>query len=378
MTYTSKKERFQHPLNITKPTFLVDKQICLNNIEKMARKAEAHQMRFRPHFKTHQSADVGEWFRGAGVTAITVSSVSMASYFAGHGWDDITIAFPVNLLEMEGINRLAASIQLNLLVENEFSLDFLCEKLTSPAGIFIEIDTGYHRTGIDAIKTARIDLLLKRFRGNKMLRFKGFLSHTGQTYSAVSREMIVSRHTDALMKMRSLKEYYRPLWPELEISLGDTPACSVCDNWTDADEIRPGNFIFYDLMQWQSGSCSMEDIAATVVCPVVSKFIGRNEVAIYGGAVHLSKEFLIGQNGKKSYGAVISPVTEKGEKVISSTLWVAGLSQEHGIIRGEFEEIRRMQPGDLLEIVPVHSCLAADLAGYFLTTTGETIHKIVK
>jgi len=54
------------------------------------------------------------------------------------------------------------------------------------------------------------------------------------------------------------------------------------------------------------------------------------------------------------------------------------LSQEHGIIRGEFEEIRRMQPGDLLEIVPVHSCLAADLAGYFLTTTGETIHKIVK
>jgi D-serine deaminase-like pyridoxal phosphate-dependent protein len=180
------------------------------------------------------------------------------------------------------------------------------------------------------------------------------------------------------MKMRSLKEYYHPAWPDLEISLGDTPACSVCDNWQDADEIRPGNFVFYDLMQLQIGSCTQEEIAATVVCPVISKSIGRSEVVVYGGAVHLSKEFVIGPNGKKCYGGVISPGRDSREKAISSSLWVAGLSQEHGIIRGEFEEIRKMQPGDLLEIVPVHSCLAADLAGHYLTTTGEILKKMVK
>jgi D-serine deaminase-like pyridoxal phosphate-dependent protein len=363
---------------ITKPAFVVDKQICLSNIERMATRAKAHGLRFRPHFKTHQSADIAEWFRPFGVNSITVSSVSMARYFADHGWEDITIAFPVNLHETGEINSLASKIRVNLLVENEISLSYLLKKLSAPVGLYIEIDTGYHRTGIDALKTRRLDQLLEAMKNNRLVTFKGFLSHTGQTYAASSREEIISRHTDALIKMRSLKEHYQSDWPDLEVSLGDTPACSVCDNWNGTDELRPGNFIFYDLMQLQTGSCLPGEIAVKVVCPVVSKSIVRNEVVVYGGAVHLSKEFIIGPNGKKCYGAVISPESLNKQREISKTLWVSGLSQEHGIIRGEFDEIRRIQPGDLLEIIPVHSCLAADLAGNYYTAEGEILHKMDK
>jgi D-serine deaminase-like pyridoxal phosphate-dependent protein len=254
----------------------------------------------------------------------------------------------------------------------------ICAKSFHPVGMYIEIDTGYHRTGIDAIKTRRLDQLLEGMKNNSLVTFKGFLSHTGQTYAATSAVEITSRHTDALIQMRSLKKHYQSGWPNLEVSLGDTPACSVCDNWNGADEFRPGNFVFYDLMQLQTGSCRQEDIAVKVVCPVVSKSIVRNEVVVYGGAVHLSKEFMIGPNGKKCYGAVISPASGNQKREISKTLWVSGLSQEHGIVRGEFEEIRRMQPGDLLEIIPVHSCLAADLAGNYYTTDGEVLNKMNK
>jgi D-serine deaminase-like pyridoxal phosphate-dependent protein len=86
-------------LAIQKPTLLLSRQRAMANIEKMAQKALHSGVRFRPHFKTHQSAQVGEWFREFGVEAITVSSVEMALYFAQHGWRDITIAFPVNLLD---------------------------------------------------------------------------------------------------------------------------------------------------------------------------------------------------------------------------------------------------------------------------------------
>ena len=72
-------------IEIIRPTFVIDKEVCLQNIEKMAEKAKAHNLRFRPHFKTHQSAKIGEWFRLFGVDAITVSSVSMAEYFAMNG-----------------------------------------------------------------------------------------------------------------------------------------------------------------------------------------------------------------------------------------------------------------------------------------------------
>ena len=135
-----------------KPTLIIDTLKVKRNIEKMLRKTVESKVVFRPHFKTHQSAEIGRLFREKGIIKITVSSVSMAEYFANHGWNDITIAFPVNLLEINEINRLVSDISLNLLVESSFSARFLNEHLTNCVGIFIKIDTGYHRTGIDPLK----------------------------------------------------------------------------------------------------------------------------------------------------------------------------------------------------------------------------------
>ena len=48
----------------------------------------------------------------------------MAEYFAENGWNDITIAFPFNLLEIDKINELAGKINLNILIILEDSIDF--------------------------------------------------------------------------------------------------------------------------------------------------------------------------------------------------------------------------------------------------------------
>ena len=64
---------------ITKPTLLIDKKRVLKNIEMMSRKAKDHNLIFRPHFKTHQSLEVGRWFKESGVESITVSSFEMAN-----------------------------------------------------------------------------------------------------------------------------------------------------------------------------------------------------------------------------------------------------------------------------------------------------------
>ena len=103
-------------LTLTEPTLLLDKQKCIRNIQRMVEKAKKNNVVFRPHFKTHQSHEVGRWFRNEGVTRITVSSLTMAEYFAQDGWKDITVAIPVNVHEKERINRLASTITLNLLV----------------------------------------------------------------------------------------------------------------------------------------------------------------------------------------------------------------------------------------------------------------------
>lgn len=362
---------------ISKPTFVINKAVCLNNIRRMAEKASGKNVRFRPHFKTHQSAAIGNWFRDFGVTDITVSSVSMARYFFQHGWKNITIAFPVNLMEIEEINSLAGLVELNILVENVTVAMMLKKGVTARLGLYIEIDTGYSRSGVEVNRVNQVDELLSVIKGNKNLHFKGFLTHNGQSYSSRSVDEIRVRHADSLMKMRSLKKHYSTIYPGLEVSLGDTPSCSVCDNFEDVDEIRPGNFVFYDLMQEQLGACLREDIGVSLVCPVVSRHISRNEFVIYGGAVHLSKEFIINSHSKRTYGA-IGRCSYDGGSLASDQTWVAGLSQEHGIIRSDFEDIREFRIGGLTEVIPVHSCLTADLAGYYLTTDGEIIEKMGK
>ena len=165
-------------MDIIRPTLLLDKDVCLQNIATMAQKAKDKGLIFRPHFKTHQSAVIGDWFRAYGVTAITVSSVSMAQYFAQNGLDDITIAFPVNILEIEAINALAKDVKLNLLIENLESVQMLTKKITQNVGVFIEIDTGHNRTGIASNKYYGINAMLKVLHANERFDFKGFLSHT--------------------------------------------------------------------------------------------------------------------------------------------------------------------------------------------------------
>jgi len=362
---------------IIRPTLVVDKEICLRNIERMAQKAANYNLRFRPHFKTHQSLKAGEWFRLFGVEAITVSSVQMAEYFAGGGWKDITVAFPVNILEIDNINRLASEIKLGLLVENTEAATFLAKHVLFPVNVWIKIDTGNYRTGIDPHDDVLLEDVIKQVVAGENLTFKGFLTHSGHTYSAHSVDEIFNRHFDALLKLKSLKQKYITQFPGVEISIGDTPGATLCTNFNGVDEIRPGNFVFYDLMQQNLGVCTFGDIAVKMVCPVVAKHISRNEIVIHGGAVHFSKDEIRNIDGKKMFGRII--ITKDGEKnMLDQMNYLSKLSQEHGILKVAQNQFQNFNVGDLVEIIPVHSCLTANLMGHYRTTEGELIEMMPK
>lgn len=362
-------------MHITRPTLILDQEKCLHNIERMAEKASLSKLDFRPHFKTHQSAQIGEWYRQAGVNKITVSSVHMANYFASNGWNDITIAFPANIAEIDDINILSEKIHLNLVIESKETLIYLDKFIRFKTGIFIKIDTGYNRTGINPGKTSVIDQLLSKLKESTFLNFQGFLSHTGHSYHAQSKNEIFSFHFDALIKMRALKNRYKKDWPALKISLGDTPSCSICENFEGVDEIRPGNFVFYDLMQQKLGSCNFDDIAVRVACPVVATHSSRNEIVIYGGAIHLAKEFIVNTDGKPLYGRIILKRDGK-EILLDEKNYVCSLSQEHGILRTSHKDFSLFKVGDIIEILPVHSCLTANLFGSYKTLDGNRIEKM--
>lgn len=357
--------------HITSPTLLLNKNNCLHNIRLMAEKAEKHHLIFRPHFKTHQSRIVGNWFKQFGVDKITVSSARMAEYFANDGWKDITIAFPANIREIELLNYLAEEIQLNLTIENTEAVDFLNEELQHAVGFFIKIDTGYGRTGVSFDVFVTIDKILRQATLSNKLKFKGFLTHAGNTYHTENPKEVIDIHNDALYKLNLLKKKYIGKYPELIMSIGDTPSSSIADNFPEIDEIRPGNFIFYDLMQYYIGSCHFDQIATVMACPVVAKHLQRKEIIVHGGAVHFSKDFIY-KNNQKIYGKLIQ-LNPDGWQEIKEPNYLIKLSQEHGTLKVSEEILNEIKVGDLIGIIPVHSCLTSNLMKGYLSMDNEII-----
>jgi D-serine deaminase-like pyridoxal phosphate-dependent protein len=256
---------------IDKPTLLLDTRRMEANIRRMTAKSSQLGLRLRPHFKTHQSRIIGEYFRKLGVKSITVSSVEMAEYFAAAGWTDITIAFPVNLRELPAIKALAGQVRLGLLVESVFSAQRLAEQLNCPAEIWIEIDTGAHRSGVAWDEFYTLYAITEALQAAPNLHLRGVLTHAGHTYAAPSREdicRIFQRSVATINQSRAAIIQRFEL--HLEVSVGDTPGCSLCDVFGPVDEIRPGNFVFFDAEQYFWGVCGTGDIAMALACPVVS------------------------------------------------------------------------------------------------------------
>ena len=57
-------------IKIIKPSLLLDKKKCLENIRMMVEKADKNDIILRPHFKTHVSSEIAEWFRDFGIDKI--------------------------------------------------------------------------------------------------------------------------------------------------------------------------------------------------------------------------------------------------------------------------------------------------------------------
>jgi len=152
---------------------------------------------------------------------------------------------------------------------------------------------------------------------------------------------------------------------------------SLTDNFAGIDEIRPGNFVFYDLMQQAIGVCQYKDIAVALACPVIAVHPDRLEVVIYGGAIHLSKDYIKDENGKQVFGKIVW-LTEDGWSEPVAETFVKSLSQEHGIIKTSKNNFEEFQPGKFIGILPVHSCLTTNLTASLLTTDGERIETIRK
>src|SRR5207253_5646867 len=111
--------------------------------------------------------------------------------------------------------------------------------------VFLKVDCGYHRAGVDpeSPDSARLAMALGR---SERVRFHGLVTHAGHSYDARGREevaRIAAEESSSLTRFRALLAGEG--LGEITRSIGSTPTATVVERFSDCDEVRPGNYVFF-------------------------------------------------------------------------------------------------------------------------------------
>lgn len=345
--------------DLATPALLLDLDRLEANLEFMRGRAESLGVRLRPHIKTHKCLEIARMQRTAGAAGITVSTLEEARVFAREGFDDITWAFPLNPGRMAEVTAL--SDVLGVTVESTEAVEAL-EDARHPFAVWLEVDCGYGRTGVDPRSELAL-ALAHRIAGSRHLRLAGCLTHSGHAYHADSPERIVEIAEEERRVMVEFGARLREagVGPGV-LSVGSTPAMSLARSLEGVDEARPGNYALYDYTQARLGACDLERPAVTVLSTVISSRPAAGRSVSDAGALVLSKD--LGPDSPPHYGRVYGdlddPLPDGETRVVS-------VSQEHAILSAA------RPVGSRVRILPNHACLTVAQFDHFTVVRGNRV-----
>lgn len=334
----------------------------------MREKAIASGVQFRPHVKTHKTREIARMQHGGSVGPVTVSTLAEAEMLAADGFRDITYAFPIAPDKLARVAALARQLdRLNVVLDSETALRAI-EAYHQSTGVlfdvYLKVDCGYHRAGVDPRSPDSVRLAVSLVRSDA-IRFNGLLTHAGHSYNVATREeiaRIAAEETASLTRFRALVE--SEVGDGILRSVGSTPTASVVERFADCDEVRPGNYVFYDAFQATIGSCRPADVAVSVLTTVVGWYPERGHAIVDAGALAMSKD---AGPTHVDPGFGYGLVCDTNLKPIAARL--VALSQEHG----KLETHAHLPVGTKLRIVPNHSCLTAALFDTYHVLDGEKV-----
>ncbi|WP_454854970.1 alanine racemase [Rhizobium binxianense] len=353
------EHRFAGFDRLIEPRVVVDLPTLHRNLRKVADivagKAELH-----PHVKTHKSLAIAKAQRDHGATGFTAARPHEARMLLKAGLDPVTIAYPLISTETAAALLTLAGHphRLRFIADSEAGVAALAAaggKLGFTVQVFLKVDVGLHRCGVDPKGETGL-MLATMIDGDPHLSLAGLLSHAGHAYGAADADAIRAIATEELSLLSEFRTQLEKNGLAVpRVSIGSTPTLLANAGFEGVDEVRPGNYAFLDLTAVRLGIASRADVALGVAGRVVS--VNDRYAIANVGSKTLSSD--LGAHGT-------SATTSFGEAWLadsSDPLAVAKLSEEHAFLDhgGELPAI-----GSPILILPNHSCPVANLSGGLL------------
>jgi D-serine deaminase-like pyridoxal phosphate-dependent protein len=322
------------------PALVVDLDIFDRNLTHVADYAKAHDLRLRPHTKTHKSPEVARRQLDLGAAGLTVAKIGEAEILVPQLPPvDLLIAFPIfGEPKVERLKRIAAKSQVTVALDSLAAAEQL---RNTGASILVEIDVGLGRVGVTPAEALDLAQAIQRIPG---VKFRGLTFYPGhikhQDPAAIEALSHLISTTVADFRRADIE-------PEI-VSGGSTPSLYHSHEIEGLNEIRPGTYVYNDLNTIESGACKIEDCAASVLVTVVS-LPREGTMIVDGGSKTFSSDRLSGSNAV-TFGRVVEDPAAVFHK----------MNEEHGFIEISRCD-RKFRLGEKLRIIPNHVCVVMNL-----------------
>jgi D-serine deaminase-like pyridoxal phosphate-dependent protein len=363
--------------NITTPAAIVDVRKMRANIRRMQQRMDLLGVKFRPHVKTTKCVEIVREQLAAGAQGITVSTLKEAEAFFDEGVRDILYAVevaPAKLAKALELRR--KGCDLKLLVDNPASAKTIAQFAAEHEHAFevwIEIDTDGHRAGAQPGDPVLIEIA--RALQTEWTRVGGVLAHAGSSYEANSpqalQEIAERERAGCVAAAQAIRNAGITC---AAVSVGSTPTALSAPALPGVTEVRAGVYVFFDLVMANTGVCTVDDIALSVLSTVIGHRIDKGWILVDAGWMAMSRDRGTQQQAVDyGYGQVCDLDGRPLDGLVMTQV-----NQEHGIIcdtTAQRDDIEiRFPIGSQVRILPNHACATAtQFDRYELVDGGDCI-----
>lgn len=329
-----------HPDDIDSPALLIYKDHVAHNIQQMIRIA-GDAGRLVPHVKTHKMAEIVKMQLDAGIHQFKCATIAEAEMLAEAGAKVVLLAYQLNLPKAKRFLTLVKkypAIQFSSLIDNPESAQLLNElfgKEKMIANIFIDVDTGMHRTGI-----APDDKLYELFLQLQQLahiKFLGLHAYDGHIHDE-SFDTRKERAEAGIEKVNAIKQkIIASGFSDLKIIAGGTPTFTIHALHKE-EYCSPGTSLLWDYGYHSFLHEQDFEYAAVLLTRVISKPI---------------EGVITTDLGHKSVSAE-NPIHKRVFFLNLSGYEVKSQSEEHLVVT--VKDWDQIHVGDVLYAVPYHIC----------------------
>lgn len=331
------------------PALVIDLDIMEANLQRVASYAKSHELRLRPHTKTHKIPALGRRQIELGAAGLTVAKTTEAEVMLRAEPPTLLVAYPVlGKTKLDRLTRVAQQTPTTVSLDSAEAARGLSEaaqRAGVEVGVLAELDAGLGRVGVTP--GPELLALAREIESLPHLRFEGIAFYPGQLKKMDQQGSAAFDAVARLLENACGELQAAGLTPRI-VSGGSTPSLFRSHELPYLNEIRPGTYIFNDRNTAFGGGCTLDQCAASILVTVVST-AKHGQAIIDGGSKTFSSD-LSAAPGTPSFGHIV----DAPEAVFFK------MNEEHGYVDLAGTKAR-IATGSRLRLIPNHICVAMNL-----------------